>query len=77
MIKAGQIYNCQNELIYVITKQYPFREEDGEIEKRYQAICSDEYVFEILRIDEIIKDELIAEYPTWQEAVNSKEFNND
>ena len=23
------------------------------------------------------KTELIAEYPTWQEAVNSKEFNNE
>lgn len=22
-------------------------------------------------------DELIAEFPTWQEAVNSKEFNNE
>lgn len=77
MIKVGQIYNCQNALIYVITKQYPFREENGEIVKRYQAICSDGFVFETLHIEEIIKDKLIAEYPTWQEAVNSKEFKND
>jgi hypothetical protein len=77
MIKVGQVYNCQNELIYVITKQYPFREENGEIGKRYQAIFDDGYVCEKLHIEEILKDKLIAEYPTWQEAVNSKEFKGE
>lgn len=70
MIKVGQIYKERGTLnIWVITKC------NG---RECNIICQDgdcyygyvpHYFWEKL--------ELIAEYPTWQEAVNSKEFKND
>ena len=70
MIKAGQIYKergTQN--IWAITK-YNDREcnmicQDGEVTYGYVP----HFFWEKL--------ELIAEYPTWQEAVNSKEFKDE
>ncbi len=71
-IKVGQIYKV-NEDKYVITKTWHsdlFDEEwadyifnDGTTDRT----CGN--IFKYL--------ELIAEYPTWQEAVNSKEFRDD
>ena len=69
MIKVGQIYKVPylgGKLVIAQIRadrsNFNVIREDG-----FFFICSD--------IDE--KWELVAEYPTWQEAVNSKEFNND
>jgi hypothetical protein len=77
MIKVGQIYQEPSEygFKYVITKIRPYN--DKVIRKYYRAICDDGDVFDKLFEIDIKQDNLIAEYPTWQEAVNSKEFKND
>ena len=74
MIKVGQIYQepSQYGFKYVITKVRPYNDEF--IKKYYQAICDDGSVFDKFFEIDIKQDKLIAEYPTWQEAVNSKEF---
>ena len=41
----------------------------------FYVVRNDGYFFQSIDIDKYWK--LIAEYPTWQEAVNSKEFNNE
>ena len=69
MIKVGQIYYSR--VLYgkiVVT----FKRADG---TEFHAVRDDGYFF-IGRCDEIDRnyDELIAEYPTWQEAVNSEYF---
>ena len=73
MIKKGQIWGNDN-IKYVITQVLPRRDKDGFIYKLYQAICGDGFCFDELKEEEIKQDNLIAEHPTWQEAVNSKEF---
>lgn len=72
-IKVGQIYQEPGEygFKYVITKVRPY---NGEY---YHAICDDGYVLGKLFEIEIKQDNFIAEYPTWQEAVNSEYFKND
>lgn len=68
-IKVGQIYKPKNneDAIFVVTRAeeavgcYYIIWDDGSA--NYHNINEE-------------KIELIAEYPTWQEAVNSKEFNN-
>lgn len=77
MIKIGQIYKVNDiyGFLYIITKIIPRSREDGTIEKTYQAICNDGFCFEELKNIEILEDILVAEYPTWKEAINSKEFN--
>lgn len=70
MIKVGQIYKSNLTFaIRVITSI-----EDSEI----SIIHTDGYV-DRWSFDEVLNSnwELVAEYPTWQEAVNSKEFNNE
>ena len=66
MIKVGQIYKEVNNEIYVISRI---------ADKDCFVIYNDGYTacYEI----KFIYDTLIAEYPTWQEAVNSKEFKVD
>lgn len=78
MIKVGQVYKCKQQLpdgIYVVTK------------KNYKS-CGRYPQYDVIRQDGVVWDllpetyfekymELIAEYPTWQEAVNSKEFRDD
>ena len=76
MIKAGQVYKDKNipywrinkPSVFVITQNrdptstlFPIILTDGSIE-----FCGGRYIEEDC--------DLIAEYPTWQEAVNSKEF---
>ena len=73
-IKVGQIY-INDYIKYTITNTIP-NIVDGFIEKTYQAIAKDGYCFDVLYEDYIKKSKMIAEYPTWQEAVNSKEFKN-
>lgn len=62
MIKAGQIYEEDDE-IFVIT----FANTTG----GYHAVKNDGHVFSGCGLR---GTHLIAEYATWQEAVNSKEF---
>ena len=65
MIKVGQIYKEQED-IFVIT----FADTSG----NYHAIKNSGKVFGGAGLN---KKDIIAEYPTWQEAVNSKEFNGE
>lgn len=70
MIKVGQIY--ESNLTFAI-RVVTFVE-DGEV----SIIHPDGYV-DRWSFDDIAnsKWELVAEYPTWQEAVNSPEFKGD
>lgn len=71
MIKVGQIYNQWNDEIFVVTLI-----DNG----AYSVIYKDGFTvtYDDKELDFLFnKSELIAEYPTWQEAVNSKEFRND
>lgn len=63
MIKVGQIYRTDEQIVVVSFYR------KGQI----GIIYNDGYVINIFN-DIISNSELIAEYPTWQEAVNSKEF---
>ena len=70
-IKVGQVYKQKNNEIFAVTLV-----EDGDVFLIYTdgynvsySIGEDNNAF--------IFDELLTEYPTWQEAVNSKEFNNE
>lgn len=75
MIKVGQIYK---------EKRLPsWRKNNADT----FVVCNAEYNISVIYKDgktdyvgwEWIKEdcELIAEYPTWQQAVNSKEFTNE
>lgn len=77
MIKAGQIYQEPSKygFKYLITKVIP--DNDEGIKKHYCGICDDGYVFDKLFEIDIKQDKLIAEYTTWQEAVNSEEFKGE
>lgn len=73
MIKVGQIYT-DNEDVYVVTNVWTNIFENKEY---FSSINTDGDVnFNNLVSYAEENDKLIAEYPTWQEAVNSKEFNN-
>ncbi len=63
MIKVGQIYKTDDQIVVVSFYR------KGQI----GIIYNDGYVINIFN-DTISNSELIAEYPTWEEAVNSKEF---
>lgn len=84
MIKAGQIYKEYGFSTYVVTKvensQFPKMDRVHYICANGEAMCGDygnfEYSVKMGKIDKENYPYLIAEYPTWQEAVNSKEFNN-
>ena len=70
-IKVGQIYKSNLTLaIKVITLV------DDDCEE--VSVVHSEGFVDRWRFDDIANCnwELLAEYPTWQEAVNSKEFNN-
>lgn len=64
MIKEGQIYKEKDE-IFAIT----YATSTG----NYHAVKTDGKVFSGFGLSQ---SDLISEYPTWQEAVNSKEFKN-
>lgn len=73
MIKAGQIYNtnfdCCDWSVIAITNT-----EDGII-----SMINPEGVVDFVEESEFQYQDtrLMAEYPTWKEAINSKEFKND
>ena len=71
-IKVGQIYRytTHTNLVFVITQSYDDNTRFDYIDNN--GVTSG-YICEH---DVLYKTELIAEYPTWQEAVNSKEFND-
>ena len=79
MIKVGQIYKDCNDRIYIITKKHSdIIVSKNKITCKYNVILQDGEVYDDFTEDEVLNSlELIAEYPTWNEAVNSKEFNNE
>lgn len=66
MIKVGQIYKTDGEIVVVSFYR------KGQI----GIIYNDGYVINIFN-DIISNSELIAEYPTWQEAIDSEEFRGE
>lgn len=68
-IKVGQVYKDTSwKTVFCIT-YVSFDEED------YSGVYNSGEAF--FGASKEFEGELIAQYPTWQEAVNSKEFNND
>lgn len=72
MIKVGQIYKENNtNLIFVITREYI----NNLGKKKYDWIYNSGMIGDYISEQQVLfHTTLIAEYPTWQEAVNSKEF---
>ena len=85
MIKVGQIYKEVNFPLYVVTKvehsNFPKMDRVHYICRNGEVMGGNRKKFEhSVKMGKIDKENypvLIAEYPTWQEAVNSKEFKND
>lgn len=75
-INEGQIYQRPNGVKLLITSSTPVREKilNEKVEGLYCYITPFGYTSHIAD-SVLIGLKLIAEYPTWQEAVNSKEFN--
>lgn len=75
MIKVGQIYK-ENEtnLSFVITREYT----NPQGKKKYDWIYNSGMVGDYQSEHQVLSHTtLITEYPTWQEAVNSKEFKTE
>ena len=70
MIKVGQIYKTPSGPKYIITYMGTYN-----IYLLYNNGYSMEYSLSSMKKN--YDDKLIAEYPTWQEAVNSEYFKND
>lgn len=71
MIKVGQIY--RNKYKYLKNIKIVITQENL---AGFNIIYTDGSVQKSVKVDEFDDIfELITEYPTWQEAVNSKEFN--
>lgn len=72
MIKVGQIYELPETKSRVVVIRAP------ETKSPLDWVCFifDNGYTERLWQKTVKELKLIAEYPTWQEAVNSKEFNN-
>ena len=68
MRKVGQIWKTVTNHKIVVTST------EGDYEGEVCIIYSDGYTFATSEENTIDFHELVAEYPTWQEAVNSKEF---
>lgn len=78
MIKAGQIYQRSSGVILLITESEPRTESIDLLHTKINDMYS--YITSSGRTGSIHKSifsclTLIAEYATWQEAANSKEFN--
>ena len=70
MIKVGQVYKTPSYSRYIITYVGRYN-----IYLLYDDGYSMEYAISSMRNNH--DDKLIAEYPTWQEAVNSPEFKGE
>lgn len=68
MIKVGQIYKGRNlNTRYVITNKYYYK----------SSVISNKGIGTLRWNRDIEKWEVVAEYPTWQEAVKSSEFKGE
>lgn len=78
MIKVGQIYK-ENRWVYTIThiENGVFRDMNRVFLILPNGSMMTEKVETFNQEVEQKEVEFIAEYPTWQEAVNSKEFRNE
>ena len=70
MIKVGQIYKQPNDDLFVVSHVY---------EHEYHILYNDGYTASYYYNEPscLSFDTLVVEYPTWQEAVNSKEFKGE
>lgn len=80
MIKEGQIYKRNSGEILLITQSEPRIDSIDNLHMTVSDLYS--YISKLGKTGAIHKSvieglNLIAEYPTWQEAVNSKEFRDD
>lgn len=73
MIKEGQIYKAYNGFIFAIT----LVKKDINYNTEIHFITPSGLTIQAKNDFGGLQVNLIAEYPTWQKAVNSKEFNND
>jgi hypothetical protein len=73
MIKVGQVYKKDDSIMVItqINKHFD--------SLRYDYIYNDGMVCDYVREDDVLSPdtELIAEYSTWIEAINSKEFKGE
>lgn len=70
MIKAGQIYiSSKWNIKYVVTNVRKYTEN--------VYVISEDGISSLRSNGDIKKFKLLAEYPTWQLAISSKEFNDD
>lgn len=77
MIKVGQIYKTRFlGYICAVTFIAPNIEARENPTDEFHCILPNG-VHQILSRATLEEGALLAEYPTWQEAVNNKEFNND
>ncbi len=79
-IKEGQIYKRNSGEILLITQSYPRIDSVDNLHSTITDLYS--YISKMGKTGSIHKSviaglTLLAEYPTWQEAVNSKEFRYD
>ncbi len=74
MIKVGQVYYNADAGRYIVTRLWF----DAVVDRcRIDCVYEDGTTNDYSTWYAEQYHELIAEYPTWQEAVNSKEFKND
>lgn len=78
-IKVGQIYKDSYDRIYIITKKHSdIIVSKNKIAYKYNVIFQDGEVYDDYTEDDVLNlSTLIAECPSWQKAVNSKEFKNE
>lgn len=78
MIKVGQIYKVNEDYtsdncVFIITlikdEDAYFVSKTGYAKERHKILLEEDIKNKYVK--------LIAEYPTWQEAIDSKEFKND
>ena len=72
MIKVGQVWETTNKYKVVVTS---IKEED--YKGQVCIIYDDGYTTDSYEDNDFTFSKLLAEYQTWQEAVNSKEFNGE
>lgn len=74
-IKVGQIYKYENVGLFVISNIQDIDDEFYNVTSIWQDGSAE--IFKAIRKSMQIYGKFVSEYPTWQEAVNSKEFNNE
>lgn len=78
-IKVGQIYKDCYDRICIITKKHSsIIVSKDKIVYKYNVIFQDGEVYDDYTEDEVLNSlKLVAEFDTWQEAVNSVEFKGE